>query len=510
MKKGRRLNQEATSGISLSILSDATKKKTVYVGQAATLDVVLTNYTGRDIGLPNGSTPATLEIYLPEFFNSDDLKKMGVKLPDWTFSVGKYSLKLEYIGKSAGNWKQGDTISFKITKAKSSQKPAPGQVDVNLQNMTGKGIPAQVQASLTLANAPKVGNGDLTKAVTLEPDTQTVYVSTAGDPLENTLRLNIKNTRSDGKSLYSGTNIWSGSPQIIVSFLYGSLPGDLATSADKSQPQVGSAWNIKGKVAISEGNTWNVTNPNNEGQEKTPKWILKPDSTNKDIIGTGANDNITFDFTDVVSLLPTGHTNMNVQFTGFPQNDNTKYNDHTFIRDISKEQAPPRGILKFFSPDATLKLSGFGDKLTAHFQWEVFEVAKVELSCEGEGKINGLPHTVKYHPDQPLRSGSFAVDLKDFYASNDLDFVLNAYDGTGGLIESKSFPIKIEFPPVKVDFSLLNSGDAEGNASIKVDIFSCCLTSGFQSGEYKCGWFGPNNFTRCYRLQWALELFRQL
>ena len=112
MKKGTQLNQETSSGISLSIHNDATKKKTVYVGQAATLDVVLTNYTGRDIDLPNGSTPATLEIYLPEFFTTDDLKKMGVKLPDWTFSVGKYSLKLEYIGKSAGIWKQGGTISF--------------------------------------------------------------------------------------------------------------------------------------------------------------------------------------------------------------------------------------------------------------------------------------------------------------------------------------------------------------------------------------------------------------
>ena len=274
-----------TSDIILSVLNEATKTDTVYVGEATTLDVVLTNSIGSDISLSVGDAPSTLAIYLPEFYTANDLKDMKAELDGWTFSAEEYSLNLVYAGISEGVWKNGEAISFKITNAKSSQAATHEQVNINLQNMDGENVPSQAQANLTLANAPKVGNGDLNKAVALEPDTQTVYVSTAGDPLENTLRLNIKNTRSDGKPLYSGTNIWSGSPQIIVSFLYGSLPGDLATSADKSQPQVGSAWNIKGKVAISEGNTWNVTNPNNEGQEKNPKWILKPDSTNKDIIG---------------------------------------------------------------------------------------------------------------------------------------------------------------------------------------------------------------------------------
>ena len=145
-----------------------------------------------------------------------------------------------------------------------------------------------------------------------------------------------------------------------------------------------------GSVQPEEGNTWNSTNPTYKDDKTALQWVFEPSPNNKDIIGTGAHDNITFAFTNVVSLLAKGHTNMIVQFTGFPQDDNSGYNDHTFILDISKEQAPPRGIVKFFSPDATLTLSDFGDKLTAHFQWEVFEVAKVELSCEGQGKNQWL------------------------------------------------------------------------------------------------------------------------
>lgn len=476
MQSNTPIQLDVSSGITLTILNDATKKNTVYVSQPATLDVVLTNNTGSDIGLPIGGTPATLAIYLPEFYTSSDLQSMKVSLTNWKFSADSYALKLEYTGSSAGTWKQGDKISFKITNAKSSHSAEPGQVDINLQNLTGNNVPVQAQASLTLANAPKTGNGDMTKAVSLSPPSQEVYVSTSSDPLENTLTLNIKNTRSDGKPLYSGSKMWSGSPQIKVSFLYGNLPGDLATSADKSNPQVGSAWNIKGKVQFGEGNKWNVTNPDTGGQQNSPVWVLKPDATNKHIIGTGANGNITFAFTDVVSLLPTGHTNMMVQFIDFPQDDKTKYNDHTFILDISKKSEPSRGILKFFSPDSTLKLADFGDKLTAHFQWTVFRVAKVELSCEGEDSIKGLPHTVKYPSDKPLKSDSFAVDLKDFYASDDLNFVLKAYDGDGSLIDSKTFPIKIEFPPVQIKtFTVSKNGDAEQNPDIEIDIFPVAL-----------------------------------
>lgn len=469
-----------TGSVELSVFNDATQKAIVYVGQTTTLDVTLTNQTGGDISLPVGSAPATLTIYLPQFYTKEDLEKMAISLDNWTFSVagGGYALKLVYSGSTTGTWKQGDAISFKITKAESTQSPAPGQVDINLQNFTGNNVPLQVQSSLTLANPPKKGNGDLAQALSLSPASQEVYVSTSSDPLENTLTLTIKNVRSDGKSLYSGSKMWPGNPQIKVSFLYGNLPGDLAPGADKANPQVGSAWNIRGKVQFSEGNAWNVTNPDTGGQQNSPVWVLKPNSTNKSIIGTGANSNITFAFTDVVSLLPPGHTNMMVQFVDFPQNDSTKYNDHTFVLDIHKESEPERGILKFFSPDTTLKLPAFGDKLTARFQWDVFRVAKVELSCEGEDEIKGLPHIINYEPDQPLRSDSHAVDLAGFYASDDLKFVLKAYDGDGTEIDSRGFPIGIKFPPVKVDFSLPNSGNIDKDANIEVGIFPAALLAG--------------------------------
>lgn len=75
------------SSITLSLLNDSAQKAEVYVDQSATLDVVLTNNTGSDIGLSTRSTQATLKIYLPEFYTSVDLKNMQIELSNWTLAI---------------------------------------------------------------------------------------------------------------------------------------------------------------------------------------------------------------------------------------------------------------------------------------------------------------------------------------------------------------------------------------------------------------------------------------
>jgi hypothetical protein len=82
-----------------------------------------------------------------------------------------------------------------------------------------------------------------------------IYCSSPADPLAHTLELTLKNTSQNGAIFTAGTQV--ASPQIMVSFVYGTTAGALAPVTWKGlTPPGDSAFNIKAVYPVRRyGNT---------------------------------------------------------------------------------------------------------------------------------------------------------------------------------------------------------------------------------------------------------------
>jgi uncharacterized protein (TIGR02145 family) len=438
-------------GLSISNPADPHQGAVVYTGIAATLNVALTNNTGADITLASSGQASTLEIFMPSFFTFAEVQAMQISLSGWTFSVDSadQSLLLTYSGTDGSAWSAGANIAFSITNVESTAQPFTDSIQIDPSNMSGT-LPLQVEAPLSLALPPQPGNANLPDTLQVSLDTEgTVYVSQSGDPLANTLFLNFKNTGST--PIYSGTSQWQARPQVIISFVYGQTAGSLAQDSDQASPGVGSAWNIAASIAVSEGNAWQPVNPNASGVAGHPSWILEPVATNQGIIGTDDSANIKFQFQQIVSLTPMGNTQMVVHFTGFPKDDQTVYNDHVFILNITK-LAPPatRGLLSFFSPASTVTVTDPNASVSFNFSWSMFQVDSIALSWNGataplltanyEGS-SGAPPPLGYdHKSVSLPYATIVSSLGPSKSESVL-FTLNGYDGNGNELNSLQFTV---------------------------------------------------------------------
>lgn len=426
--------------VSLTVLNSLNHEPIIYVGIEAELDVSLTN-NGDKIILSSGATASSLKIYLPQFFTSDELQRMKIVLNDWdyVFASGDQSLLLTYTGPSPADWNTGQSISFKITKVKTDSQPTSNAVEIIFQRMGGN-VPRQVQKPLSLSNPPRPGNASLLDVLQVSLDSQgSIYVSTENDPLQNTLFLNFKNSSS--APLYAGEKIWTTTPEVTVMFVYGSTSGALAPDNDPDQPAVGSAWKIEGGIAIDQTEGWQIKRSSTSGDHPHPTWSLTPISTNKEIIGTGEEANVTFSFSKIVSLTPPGHTQMIVNFSGFMKDENTRYNDAVFVLDINKQKAPPtRGLVNFFgeSPVIAITTPMIGSPI--NLRWTMFDVAKVQLISSYPG-INMVEK--KYPDPQPLAYDNCTLNIPGTTQSMPIFSTLQAFDGNGGFLNSMQFTVYI-------------------------------------------------------------------
>jgi hypothetical protein len=186
--------------------------------------------------------------------------------------------------------------------------------------MTGNNIPPQVPANsqLSLQKNPDGSKANLRQALYANLENEgIIYVSDSDDLLvSNTLSLTLKNIKRD-EPLFPGPGLWPSDthPQALVWFVYGNTVGALAPD-DKSTAKDQAAWNIQPGEVMSEGNVWSFDRVSPD--DKNPQWSLTPNATNPGILGTGGEANITFEFTQVVSRTPVGHTQMYVNCTDFP------------------------------------------------------------------------------------------------------------------------------------------------------------------------------------------------
>jgi uncharacterized protein (TIGR02145 family) len=431
----------STNTIDIAIANAAAKgDATIYVGEAATLSVTLTNNTGGNIGLQNGATASLITLYMPTYFTVTELQNMSISLTDWTFSVdtGNLALLLTYSG--SGSWPQNGSIQFDITNVESNATPNTQPIQVNFSNMTGN-VPLQIQANLTLMNPPQPGNASLADVLQLSLDNQgSIYVSEPNDILQNSIFLNIKNTGST--PLYNGQSMWTGNPKIVATFVYGNTSGALAPDNDPLNPGLGSAWNIIGSIYINQGGNWQIENPVNTGIDPHPQWTMSPTNTNQSILGTGATANITFDFSEIISITPIGHTQITLLFTGFMKDSTTPYDEQTFVLDIVKQTPPPtRGLINFFGDNPVVQVTNPDTAIDIPLRWAMFDVDQVNLITN----YPGMPlFNKQYTPALPLDYDNKTVSIPGVTQDTAVFITLQSFNGAGAFLNSLQFSAFIQ------------------------------------------------------------------
>jgi uncharacterized protein (TIGR02145 family) len=426
-------------GIELAVVNPATGQPVVYVGVEATLAFTLTNRTGASIGLVAGAagTASEMDVYLPSFFDAASMARMSISLPEWVFAYDApgEALTLRFSGAEGTTWPDGATLRFDVTGAESNATPGSDVVQVNFLRMHGD-LPPQTTAPLSLNLPPRPGNAKLTDVLQVSLDGQgAVFVSQAGDPLRNMLTLNFKNVGTD--PLYSGSAMWSGTPRVTVTFVYGSTSGALAPDNQKTAPPSGSAWNILAGVRYSGGSAWTAQNPSPSSSALHPRWVLQPANTNQQVLGTGASANVSFAFDEVISFTPPGHTQMTVQFSGFMKDEQTAYDDAVWTLDIVKQNPPPtRGLVSFFSPEPLYTVTSPTQAVSVPLRWSMFDVAKVTLLNSYPGAAAA---TTVYPSPAPIAYDGATVVIPGTVQNAAVTCTLQAYDGNGGYLNSMQY-----------------------------------------------------------------------
>lgn len=429
------------NGVLLSVLNPDNQPYIYNDGVATSLYFQLTNQTGNVIDFAAGTASAQMDIYLPTFFTEQDLAAMTITLADWSFSycAQQQKLTLVYMGsQSSSTWVAGSVFEFVLSNVKTTATPDSGTVQVNFLNFSAE-VPSQVVQTFSVIRKPIPGNANLTDVVYTTLDNQgLVYVSGTNDPIQNELYLNIKNFTD--KPLYEGSGMWTGSPKVTVVFVYGSSTGCLAPDTNTS---TGSAWSIISEVAFGAApNVWNTINPAIGGTDPHPKWVLQPAAINQEILGTGANANVTFRFKNILSFTPVGNTQVTIHFSGFMKDENTAYNDAIFVLNISKQQAPPtRGIINFFSPTPIFDVYDDKTPITIPLRWSMLDTPKASIITS----YPGISPIALNYPNPPIVGyDNASVVINGTTQSVAVSMTIQAFDGNDGFLNSMQFTTFIQ------------------------------------------------------------------
>ena len=460
------MDSSANGSIIFTIANPALDNKPlVYDGVSASLQVRLTNQLGTAINLQAGTSASYLEIFMPlEMFDDEELQNMQVEnisQEGWTSSFNKQDLSLmvSWDGDEAGSWAAGTALSFDISEVLSTAAAGTYSILITFNNFTTGGVPLQLACPLILNHKPEKTNVDLITVLDVDlTNDGLVYVSDVNSPITNILNLNLKNISTH--DLYDGSAMWSGTPKVIVSFVYGITSGALAPNNKADTPPEGSAWNISAKIGIDQTTGWKVTNPSITGQANTPTWVLEPIKTNQAIIGTGDSANVSFDFENIISLTPPGATQMYLQFTGFTQNDNTVYNDALLVRSIDKRYPANPGAIDIWSPEDQVVVDNEQQQVEVPLNWSMFGVASAKLNFNFSG-LDIPDYVTNYQvAHQALDIDSYILQFSGVRASGMLTAYCSAYADVNQqkLLNKVECTIPINFPPVIHSFTIESVG----------------------------------------------------
>lgn len=429
----------------------------IYIGVTATLNISLSNNTGSDIEFNRDSS---LEIFFPFYFKAMQLQQMrlsNISQDGWVASYNSVnaSLVLRRSG-DVGTWPANRRMNFSIDNVNSAAAPNSGSVQINLQNMSGSDIPFQLSSALALVAQPQPGNLELQDMLSVEPMYGgAIYVSNPSNPLNNTIYLNIKNIGAT--PLFNGRSMWRGTPRITVSFVYGTTSGSLAPDDKQDASEVGSAWGISGAIYVDQSAGWTIQNPVVSGQANTPVWTLAPVSTNQQVIGTGDRANVTIAFSNVISMTPTGPTQMYVQFSGFMADDNTPYNDRIFVVALTKQNPSNPGALGIHCLVDSIQVSSDKQILAVPLQWSMSAVGSVRLGFSTPSGPKFPDKKYSYGTAHPvLNYDTETFVITGIASSAQLTVYCSAYSDSNwqNLLNKVECTVPLIFPPVIHSFQV--------------------------------------------------------
>lgn len=429
---------------------------TIYTGVTAALGIAIANITGSDITLGSNSS---LEIFFPLYFTAAQLQQMAINnisQDGWAFSYNSANISL-LLSRSAetGIWAANQQISFTVANLSSSATPNLDAVQVNLSGMSGSNIPSQLSGPLALVAKPAPGSLDLQDMLSVDAaQGGALYVSTSANPLSNTFYLNLKNIGAT--PLFKGKAMWTGTPRITISFVYGTTSGSLAPDDKQDVSELGSAWAIGGAIYVDQTAGWTMQNPVVSGQANTPIWTLAPIATNQQIIGTGDHANVSIAFSNVISLTPIGPTQMYVQFSGFMADDNTPYNDRVFVVALDKLNPPNPGALGIYCPLDSFQVNSAKQIISIPLQWSMCDVGSIELTFfVTEGQLPSVRHSYgTAHPS--LNYDSRIYDVTGITMTEHMTVFCSAYSDSNwqNLLNKVQCSVPFVFPPVIHSFEV--------------------------------------------------------
>ena len=430
-----------TNPVNLTVVNPAITEGpqgVIYQGVSASLSLTLTNNSGGTINMNSSPNAAEFQIFFPEFFAASELQALKLTPPqNWNcvYDSGLMSFNVTYTGSSSYAWSNGDTFLFACASVETASQPASGGcgLQINTSNMTGN-MPSEIPATLSVLTPPVKGNLNLPTVLQVSLDTQgSVYVSPSkADPLPNTLFLTFTNIGPG--NLFTGSKPWATQPTVTVSFIYGNSAGALAPNDGSN---VGSAWSIIPGISASQGNNWQAKGPTPTGKDNDPVWTVTP--LDQDILQTGASASISFSFTGIVSITAIGHTQMTVQFSGFPANDTQSYNNCVYVLDIVKLPAPlTRGLLNFYGDVPVISVAGPNQPITIGLNWLMFYVDSVSLVCS----FPGIPAVPFSYPNQTgLSHQSTPVTIPSVTYSTPIFFTMQGFDGSGKFLNALQYTV---------------------------------------------------------------------
>jgi uncharacterized protein (TIGR02145 family) len=438
----------ATNGdstpLGLTVLNHEAGKPEVYIGQTATLDVRLVNSGGTDLPI-TAKTQARLSVYFPSFYAKADIRKMKPDLssmPGWTSNPQDDSLELDYQGADTV-WPAGQAFAFSIADVGCS---ATSPVTDQTAEIAPDGINVrspQVEAPLVLIEAPKPGDASLPDTLHMSLENQgVVFVSDANDPLANQLTLYITNTGD--APIYNDKDHMrptSPVPKIEVSFIYGGTSGALAPAGKKEGGSLGSAWQITAATTDLSAGGWVAGTPSTT--DSGPVWTFTPSDNNTTLLTAGTQRSVAFTFSNIISFLVPGLTQMVVHCKDFVQSSARKYNSAVFVLDIVKQSPPAtRGLVSFHSPMPFHEVNSPSQTVTIPLRWTMTDVNSVTLlsSQPGVGAIY-IPYG---SPPPALAYGKRDITVSGITDTTTLLLALQAFDGARGYLNSLQFAAHIQ------------------------------------------------------------------
>ncbi len=430
-----------TDPISFTFRNEANNDAIIYTGVSTTLDVVLVNNTGADIAL-SASAPASFTLYLvSSVFSAAQVGNFGIQVAGWTPTINAATNPptVKLVCSADQNWPSGASLVFPITGVLTTAAATPSVTVALVPKGIQARVPSQVNGRFAITPQPSPGHNlplDAVLQASLD-DQGLIYCSTGSDVLANRLSLTLKNIGE--LPIGAGPTLF-GTPQVMVSFLYGDTGGSL-TAAGADDP----AWKINGLVDTQPPSApWTPPGPPTADQNGLPEWQFAPSGGNTVVLDGCRTDsaNVTFTFSPVVTNATAGHTQMFVLCTGFAKDANTKYDPHLYVLDVNKQPPPPTlGVLAFSSPSPLITVTDPTKKVEIALSWTTFGVDSVNLISSSPVKQTTTPAPTD---DGLLCYGSTPIELNPPAISGPLFLTLQALDSTKNYLGAAQFAAFIQ------------------------------------------------------------------